>query len=147
MSHTTKIESVVVTDVAALHAAIQELKREGVNCDLLENAKPRAYFQDQQGMGQAPYVIKLHNSKYDVGLYQTDNGAGFEPRCDFWAGEVERQLGGKARAGENADQARLGKFFQHYAVCAAERKAIAQGYATRRNKLEDGTIQLVCTAA
>ena len=59
MSHTTAIDSVIISDVAALQAAITELSREGISCELLENAKPRAYYSSQEGLGQARYVVKL----------------------------------------------------------------------------------------
>jgi hypothetical protein len=146
MSHTTKIDSVVISDVGALAQAITELTAEGVRCELLENAMPRAYYNNQKGMETAPYVVKLHDSKYDVGLYDNGQG-GYEARADFWAKEVENVLGAKAAGAGDAAQAKMGKLFQRYAVVAAENHAAMNGYSSQRNEQADGTLQLVLNAA
>jgi hypothetical protein len=130
----------MITDVAALRAAVDELKRRGMKISLEQNTTPRAYFSNQQGMGEADYVVQLHDASYDVGLYKKDKG--YEARTDFWGGSVEKVLGVNPKEGENADQARLGKLYQMYAVCAAEQQAFRQGYNPRRVELSDGTIQL-----
>lgn len=142
MSHTTEIKGIVISDASALRAAIQELKSQGIRCDLLENAKPRAYYKEQGGLGQAPFVVKLHDSKYDVGLYAKTEGKGFEARTDFWNGEVEKVLGAKARKGEDETQAKLGKLFQAYAVAATVRQASQQGYTVSKQYKQDGSVQL-----
>ena len=142
MSHTTAIDSVIISDVAALQAAITELSREGISCELLENAKPRAYYSSQEGLGQARYVVKLNKADYDVGLYDNGQG-GYEARTDFWGGSVERQLGAQATGSEDRQHARMGKLFQRYAVCAAENHAAMNGYSTSRTTKADGTMQLV----
>ena len=146
MSHTTAIPSVVISDIAALQQAIHELSAEGVNCELLENAMPRAYYDKQDGMGQAPYVIKLNNAAYDVGLYDNGQG-GYEARTDFYGKTVERELGAVAAGVEDREQARMGKLFQRYAVCAAENHAALNGYSSTRDQKADGSIQLVLNAA
>ena len=146
MSHTTSIGSVVISDISALNAAIRELKAEGVNCELLENAVPRAYYEDQPDMGLAPIVVKLNDATYDVGLYDNGKG-GFEARTDFYGGSVERELGTKQFEDGEREQAKLGKLFQRYAVCAAENHASMNGYVAQRDLKADGTIQLVLNAA
>ena len=146
MSHTTAITAVVISDVNALQAAINELASEGVKCSLLENCKPRAYSSGQEGMGTAPYVVKLNDATYDVGLYDNGDG-GFEARTDFWNGSVEKVLGVETNVNEEREQARLGKLFQRYAVCATENHAALNGYSTTRSQKEDGTLQLVMTQA
>lgn len=142
MSHTTTIESVTISDIYALKSAVAELKQNGINCELIENATPRAYYNNQSGLEEAPYVLKLEDCQYDVGFYKRQDGS-YEARADFWAGHVEKVLGSPAREGESADQARLGKLYQTYAVHAATRKAIEQGYSVNRVVKDDGTIQLV----
>jgi hypothetical protein len=146
MSHTSTIDSVVISDVGALRQAIAELKGQGVNCELLENAVPRAYYANQTGLEKAPLVIKLNDSRYDVGLYDNGNG-GFEARTDFWGGDVQNVLGAPAETPEQREQAKMGRLFQTYAVCAAESHAALNGYSTQRSLKEDGTVQLVLTAA
>lgn len=140
MSHTTRINGITITDVTALRAAITELKAQGVKCDLLENAQPRGFFPNQSGMETAPYVLKLEDSRYDVGLYPNTQGKGYECRTDFWGGDVERHLG---TPNPTTDQARLGKLYQMYGVHAATRQAMMQGYTVQRSAKADGTIQLV----
>ena len=149
MSHTSQITSVIITDEIALKSAIQELKENGVKCDLLENAVPRSYYGSrQEGMNQAArYVVYLPTSKYDVGLYPSDKGKGFTARTDFYSGQVESVLGAAVGEGDDYEQARLGKLYQMYAVHAATRRAVQQGYRVSRLTKSDGTIQLrVATA-
>ena len=141
MSHTTSINSIVISDVDALRSAITELNREGVQCELLENMIARAYSSTQAGMTEpADYVLKMEKSIHDVGLYKTDNG--YEARCDFWNGQIERQLGVTPAEGEDRNQARLGKLYQKYAIHAASRKATQQGYSVSRINNRDGSVQL-----
>lgn len=142
MSHTTTIDAVVISDKSVLEAAIADLKKEGIRCDILENAKPRAYYASQAGMGQAPLVVKLHDAQYDVGLYDREDGKGYEARTDFWGGSVAKVLGVAQAEGETKEQAGLGKLFNRYAVAAATRQAIRQGYQVRRINKDDGSVQL-----
>lgn len=141
MSHTSEIKSVVFTDIDALQAAVAELNKSGVRCSLLKDATPRAFYENQQGMEKAPYVLRLSDAKYDVGFYQNDTG-GYVARTDLWGGSVASVLGVKAQNGEPAAQAALGKLYQSYAVNAAVRQAARQGYKVTRSTRPDGTIQL-----
>jgi len=144
MSHTATIKTLMLSDKHAITAAIAELKTKGVNCELLENAVPRAYYKDQKGMGAADMVIKLNDSKYDVGLYKTADGT-YESRCDFWDGQIEKQLGVVPGKDDSRDQAKLGKFYRSYAAHAASRAAIQKGYQVNRVDNKDGSIQLTVT--
>ena len=139
MSHTSTISSILITDVNALKSAITELKQAGVNCDLLEDAVPRAYSRSQAGMGQAPYVVKLSN--YDVGLYLNKDKSGYEARTDFWDGSVERDLGVQDDS-VSREQAMMGKLYQMYGVHATTRAAAQKGYRVTRHTGEEGKIQL-----
>lgn len=142
MSHTSTISSIVITDIHALKAAVKELKTLGVNCDLLESIKPRAYSSSQNGMNKAaPYVIKLHDADYDIGLYLTSDNKGLEARTDFYMGSVTKELGVNDKSVPSA-QSKMGKLYQLYAVHAATRKANQQGFTVSRGVLKDGTIQL-----
>ena len=143
MSHTTEINSIKITDIAALRSAITELKAHGVKCDLLENAVPRAYYNNQ--LGQAELVVKLHDSRYDVGLYADEDGKGYTSKCDFWAQDIENVLGAAPLEGEDVGQAKLGKLYQTYAIHAATNTAVQQGYSVQRVNQENGTVQLMVT--
>lgn len=141
MSHTATINTLMLSDKKAIEAAVAELKSKGLKCDLLENAIPRAYYKDQTGMGEADMVLKLHDSRYDVGLYKNEQGE-YESRCDFWSGDVEKQLGVVPGKDDDRVQAKLGKFYRSYAVHAASRAAIQKGYQVTRNDKSDGSVQL-----
>lgn len=146
MSHTTSIKAIKIQSVSALRAAVEELNKTGVKMSLVPNETPRAYFQNQTGLGKADYVIKLDGAKYDIGLYKQPDGS-LEARTDFWAGSVESVLGAKPRTQENAEQAKMGKLFQMYGVHAATETARRQGHSVRRITKSDGTIALEVTGA
>lgn len=145
MSHTSTIKAIKIQSIAALQAAVNELNEKmGVKCSLVENQVPRAYYAGQQGMGVAPYVIKLHDCKYDIGLYEDGQG-GYEARTDFFAQHVEQQLGVQACSVESREQARLGKLYQMYGVHAGMEAARKKGYSVRRVAGKDGAEQLIVT--
>lgn len=146
MSHTTAIKAVKLQSVTALQAAVDELRTKGVGIAMVPDATPRAYFSGQAGMGKADFVLKLDQSKYDIGLYKQEDGS-FEARTDFYGGDIERILGGKAVKPENTEQARMGRLFQTYAIHAAMEAARKKGLMTRRLEKEDGTVQLEITGA
>lgn len=146
MSHTTAIKSVLFVDQQALRAAIDELKNRGVNCELLENATPRAYYSDQEGMGLARFVIKLNDAKYDVGLYDSKEGKGMEARTDLYGGSVAKVLGVNPAKGESKEQAALGKLYSTYATHATMAEAARNGYAVQRIDNPDGSVQLRLSA-
>jgi len=137
MSHTTRISGIEITNVAALKLAVEDLIKDGVPCSLLENSTPRAYSENQAGMGLADYVIKLNASPYDVGLYKDGNK--FEPRTDFFMGHVAKELGVK---NPKTDQERLGRLYQFYSVNATEQSLRVKGISSRRLVKDSGVIQL-----
>lgn len=147
MSHTSTISNIIISDVHSLRSAIKELTDQGVRCELLKDAIPRAYFSDQQGMGKAPYVVKLVDGKYDVGLYENKEGQGYEARADFFGGHIEKLLGVNDSSPSNPGQAKMGKLYQMYAVHAATRKAIQNGHQVRRINQLNGGVQLEVTVA
>jgi len=144
MSHTTSVKSIKIVSIPALEAAVAELAAKGIKISLAQNATPRAYYANQAGLGKADYVIKLGDAPYDIGLYKSEDGS-YEARTDFFAGHIDRILGAKASKPENAQQARMGKFFQAYAINAAQIEARRKGYSTRRITGSDGVEKLVVT--
>lgn len=126
-----------------MRAAIEELQSQGVRANLIENATPRAYYNDQAGLGLAPYVIQLPQARYDIGVYQ--DGDGYEMRTDFYGGSVAKEVGVVACSAATAEQAKLGKIFQYYALNAAEEQARNQGLMTQRVTGNEGAIELVLT--
>lgn len=145
MSHTTAVDSIVFTDIHALEGALGDLRASGVRCSLVKDATPRAFYENQQGMGKADYVVRLDDARYDVGLYYDKDKKGYVARTDLWGGSVQKVLGVRVQPGEHPHQAALGKLYQHYGVQAATRAAVKQGYTVRKIVKEDGTIALQMT--
>lgn len=143
MSHTTAIENIVFSDIAALQSAVNELAAKGLRCSLVKDAQPRAYYQNQSGMGKADYVLKLEDAPYDIGFYRDTKKKGLVARTDLFAGHVARVLGAKATGSETAQQAALGRLNQMYAIHAATRKAVSQGMSVKRVNNDDGSVRLV----
>ena len=142
MSHTTTIRNVLITDVSALRAAVAELKQQGVQCDLLENMIPRGYYDSQAGLEKAPLVLRLPDSRYDVGFYETEQKEGFEARTDFFGGDVQKILGVTPGENDDREQAKMGKLYHLYAIHAATQAAVRQGHAVNRVNNADGSVQL-----
>lgn len=142
MSHTTTIKNLLITDQSALRAAIVELQGQGVECDLLEDMIPRGYYENQSGLEKAPLVLRLQDSRYDIGFYPNEEQTGLEARTDFFGGDIERQLGVKPGKGDDREQAKMGKLYQLYAIHAATAAAVRQGHAVNRVNNADGSVQL-----
>ena len=145
MSHTSTISGVQIVSISALTAAVAELNKAGVKCELIKGGTPRAFYANQENLGPADYIVKLADAPYDIGLYK--NGDAFEARTDFWGGHVERCLGGRATTEARADQAKMGRLFQLYAVHAATEKARRQGHSVRRVVQPSGKIILEITGS
>lgn len=146
MSHTTAIKAVKIQSVSALRSAIAEMAQKGMQISLKENAHPRAYFNNQAGMGLADFVVEIPGAKYDVGLYKQEDGS-YEARTDYYGGTVAQVLGATPTKPEYADQAKMGKLFQMYGIHAALEAARRKGLTARRIEKADGTIQLELTGA
>jgi hypothetical protein len=145
MSHTTKLKSVVIRDVAALKAAAAELQANGVKCAIVENAKPRMYFANQHK--DCPYVLKL-DGPYDVGFEQQEDGT-FVPVFDEHANYVGNVIGaGKScpmpNTREGRAQHQMGKFFAAYSKHAAVNAAVQQGYFVESSSVDaEGNTHIV----
>lgn len=149
MSHTTKISSVQIRSTGAIEAAVAELKAAGVDIQLVPNAKPRAYYEEQQGMGVADFILKLGGCKYDVGLYKQEDGS-YEIRADFWQDHIGSVLGapGSNQSQRHANPAlALGRFTQTYAIHATMESARRKGLSVQRTTRADGKVALTLTGA
>lgn len=131
MSHTTTLRGVPFKDVLAMRQAVTKLKARGVNCELLENAKPRMYYAEQ---GETcDYVLRLHDGKYDVGFQKQKDGT-YAPVFDEWGSHVGGQVGADAsvcpvpRDAEGRALHQIGQFAQAYSECAAVNAATAAGH-------------------
>jgi hypothetical protein len=74
MSHSVEVKSVAIISRKALFAAANDLKKQGINCDLVQKAAPRMWFKDQlqRQLGKSSeicdFVLQLHDCPYDVGF-------------------------------------------------------------------------------
>lgn len=141
MSHTTTIGQILFADADALRAAAEELKARGIDCDLIESATPRAYFNDQ--MGEAPLVLKLNKSRFDVGFYEEEDKDGLVAKCDLWGNDIAGQIGTPQEEGVTPTEAALGQLRNTYATHAVMNRAMQQGHSVQRIDEEDGSVQLV----
>lgn len=121
MSHTTTIKA-DIRDVRAIRAAVKELQQQGAKVELLENTKPRMFYEHQHPEKSA-FVLKL-DGPYDVGLDKTADGK-YELAFDSWGGHIHKQLGNAKAKGSNAT---VSKFLQAYSKHAAINAATAKGY-------------------
>lgn len=147
MSHTTTIKTVKITNVQALHKAVAELKAKGVNCELVENARPRMYYDHQQVL--CPYVLKLPGTKYDVGFEKQEDGS-FAPIFDEYQGYVSSQIGAKCalpKTAEGRSQHAIGQLMQGYAKHAAIDAAVSQGYVVEGCMIDPTTHAVHLTIA
>lgn len=140
------MKAVTIKDVAALRAAVADLQAEGVNCSLVENARPRMYYQSQHGT--CDYVLKLQG-KYDVGFDKQADGS-YVPVFDEHAYHVANQIGADVNVcpmpttAEGRAQHQIGKFMSHYAKNAAINAAVADGYCVESSYVDEtGSLQLV----
>lgn len=124
MSHTSTVKSVPIRDVGALKAAVAEL-RQSIGCRLEENTRPRAYYSDQ--IAVCPYVLRLDNSRYDVGFVLQADGS-YLPQFDDWGGDIGRQIGAQNNRLERDPATSIGRLSQLYTKHSAINAAIAQGY-------------------
>ena len=143
MSHTTEIADIIFTDITALTAAVNELAGKGIKCALVKGGTPRAFYQNQQGLGPADYVLQLQDCPYDIGFYQDAAKKGMVARTDLFNGRVASVLGSPVTGKENPAQAAMGKLYQTYAIHAATRKAVQQGMSVKRVNNADGSVRLV----
>jgi hypothetical protein len=147
MSHTTTLRGVQITNPTAIQRAVADLVSQGIQIELLENATPRMYYKRQENeIGKCDYVLKIANSRYDVGLKWNAKEKQYDAIMDTWAGEVAGQIGATCPAprdaGKQGEHA-IGKFTQRYLLHAAKISAMNEGYSVIGENIgDDGAIQL-----
>lgn len=147
MSHTTTLKGVLIKDISALRAAVNDLKIAGVNCDLVENAKPRMYYSNQHN--NSAYVLKLHDGQYDVGFDKQADGT-YAPVFDEWGRHVSGKIGASCpmpNTAEGKAQHAIGQLLQSYQKHVAINAAVMQGYSVEGTHTDnEGNIHLVIAA-
>lgn len=129
MSHISKL-SVRITDADALAQACREL-----GLDLRRDQRRFKTFAGQQNECDMAIVDPANKLAYEVGLVAAKDGKGWEVHLDEWDGGkgIMHKLGTQA-----------GLLLQRYGIAAAERKASADGWQSRRETLQDGSIRVIC---
>ena len=78
---------------------------------------------------ECEYVLKLNDSKYDVGLKKQKDGT-YTPIMDLYEGQIGRQIGAACpmpNTPEGKAQHHIGKFAQEYNKAASINAALKQG--------------------
>jgi hypothetical protein len=122
MSHTVKVKSVVIRSVSALRAAVSELNSKGIVCELLNDQKPRMYFDGQHG--KCELVLRMQGCKYDVGFEKQKDGT-YTPVMDTWSNYLKDVIGDKRVEG---DAGHIAKFLRAYTKAATIEAATEAGY-------------------
>lgn len=106
MSHTVSLANTPIKSVSALRGAVQELKNQGINVTLEENAIPRMYYADQmqrhvkakqeldeqqgretkglrfhENPEECDFVLRVEDAYYDIGFIYNKHGE-LEPFFD-----------------------------------------------------------------
>ena len=89
MSHTTIVKSVPIKSESALREAAKELRRLGIDVELVQNAVPRLYYKDQiqrtlvkdgkkmryhSNVEECDYVLRVKKAYYDIGFLKDVEG-------------------------------------------------------------------------
>ena len=156
MSHTTKLNTIPITDIHALEAAIKELAAQGVDISLKRNAEPRMYYPEQitkqvasqknhglqlhENPEECDYVVSLPMCPYDIGLIKKQGSNEYELLYDKWAGHIRKQVGHKD---VKSDVGNVSRLVQGYAKHAAIRTATMQGHKVQSATVDsDGKVQI-----
>jgi hypothetical protein len=89
MSHTTLVKTVQIKSESALIEMAKELRRMGIDVELVKDAVPRLYYKDQinrtlvrdgkkmqyhKNVEECDYVLKVKAAHYDVGFLKDEDG-------------------------------------------------------------------------
>jgi hypothetical protein len=159
MSHTTLVKTVQIKSESALKAMATELRRLGIDVELVANAVPRLYYKDQiartlvrdkkpmrfhQNVEECDYVLKVKDSFYDIGFLK-DNEGNYVPLFDDFpygsphdshlnAGKkpLKEVLGTRPPSDctmEDLHSYSIGKAMQMYSLAAATEACTDSGYS------------------
>jgi hypothetical protein len=122
LSHTTVLKTIQIKSVSALQSAIEYLKSQGVDCDLVEGSTPRMYYPDQHT--NCDYVLKLNKAVYDIGFEKQKDGS-YAPVYDSYAGYIQKEVGAPTscpvpKTEEERQAMAVSRLLDCYAVMAAK---------------------------
>ena len=121
MSHVTVIKSVPIKSISALYAAVTNLQEKGIKCKLEKDCRPAMYAEHQEVL--CPYVLRLEDSKFDIGFQKEKDSESYDILMDTYAGHLKNVLGTEGKNDNN----HIGLLLQEYSKEAAKEAAFACG--------------------
>lgn len=122
------MKTIQIRNTAALRESIEFLKTQGINCELLENAKPRMYYDNQHS--KCDYVLSLKDSAYDIGFDKQADGS-YVPVFDSWNNYIQKEVGLPTSCkipvtSEEKQAAAVSRLLDCYAIHAAKAELQAE---------------------
>jgi len=153
-----------------LRAAVDALRASGVNCELLQNAVPRMFYQNQirdhiqakapnayrfhKNADECDFVLRLPGSRYDVGFLTDAKTGDLVAQFDDWSKSVSSILGAKFNGPvehwsgmkEDTEQTlhSIGRLLQEYTKAAVIESAAQEGVSLQSCEVDkEGRLQMV----
>ena len=138
MSHNVRLNNVKFKSLAVLKAAVEELRREGANIELLEGPNLVARLSGV-GARDVPceVLLKCNDGRWDVAFNRNDQGE-YVPETESMFSHAHlstnRSMASKPVEGCQVDYGgiQIGRLSQRYALIAAEGNAARSGFTTTR---------------
>lgn len=139
MSHTTTLSGLAINSKPLIEYAVLELQKKGVNVSLIANARPRMYYNSgaqMQHPENSDLVLKIANSRYDVGFDFDKKSNEYNLVYDEWGGYVQNVIGIKL-TGKNGDKdwtdedhqlSHIAKFTREYNLGLLKQDMIERDY-------------------
>lgn len=170
MSHTTTVKSVPIKSRSALRSAAQALRSAGINCELVENAVPRMFYENQIRMhiqskmpeayryhanpDECDFILRLPGCRYDIGFLTDIKTGDLIPLFDDWAKSISNTLGAKFTgvvehwSGQRDDTEQtlhsIGKLLQEYSKQAIMESAAQDGISIESCEYDkEGVLQIM----
>ena len=142
MSHNSVIKGISINDKSLIEIAVKSLQSQGINIELLENTKPRMYFDHQHPL-PADICLRLKDSHYDVALDWNSETEEYDIVFDEWAGSIKDVLGVDLPSDQkwsSADKtmSAISKFIKEHNIKLIEKEALEKGYEVYSETNEDG---------
>lgn len=128
MSHTTKVNSVKITSIAALERAVQTLNNQkGLNLTVRRNAPCKLWYENRQ----CAVVVDVPGVQMGLNVgFEGNEQTGLTPIFDAHGGWIAKHIGGGkalAKTTEERQLANIGALMHAYAVEAVRDVAGASG--------------------
>lgn len=137
MSHNVRLDKIKFSNLAVLRAAVEEMKKEGANIDLIEGT---GLVARASGVGAqdvpCEVMIRCNDYRWDVAFNKTPTGE-YVPECESMFRHPALSATGTAKTldptATGIQAGTLGALQARYAVIQAETNAAMQGLQTTRS--------------